>query len=86
MQPADDKLRKRKKYLGEKKIDTFRSPTRELVLNACFFFANKTRKAAGQLEQEHIFLLKSRALHQKGKFGKACRFFQSVCAKQFFHY
>ena len=48
MQAADDKLRKRKKYFGEKKkIDTFRSPTRELILDACHF-VDKTRKAAGQ--------------------------------------
>ena len=46
MQPADDKLRKRKKYLGEKKIDTFRSLTRELILDASYF-VDKTRQAAG---------------------------------------
>ena len=65
MQPADDKLRKRKKNIsigGEKKIDTFRSPTKELVLDASYF-VDKTRKAAGQLEQEHIFLFESAALN-----------------------
>ena len=38
---------KGKTIWGRKKIDTFRSPTRELVLDACYF-VDKTRKAAGQ--------------------------------------
>ena len=38
---------KEKIFGGEKKIDTFRSPTRELILDACHF-VDKTRKAAGQ--------------------------------------
>ena len=39
---------KGKNIWGRKKIDTFRSPTRELILDACHF-VDKTRKAAGQL-------------------------------------
>ena len=35
------------KKLGEKKIDIFQSPTKELILDACYF-VDKTRKAAGQ--------------------------------------
>ena len=38
---------KGKNIWEEKKFDTFRSPTRELVLDACYF-VDKTRKAAGQ--------------------------------------
>ena len=38
---------KGKNIWGRKKIDTFRSPTRELILDACYF-VDKTRKAAGQ--------------------------------------
>ena len=76
MQPADDKLRKRKKYLGEKKkIDTFRSPTRELILDACHL-VDKTRKAAGQLNN-HTFPFSSR-LH-------LIFFHRSICSVKFVH-
>ena len=37
---------KEKIFGGEKKIDTFRSLTRELILDACYF-VDKTRQAAG---------------------------------------
>ena len=49
---------KGKIFGGEKKIDTFRSPTRELILDACHF-VDKTRKAAGQLNN-HTFPFSSR--------------------------
>ena len=49
---------KEKIFGGEKKIDTFRSPTRELILDACHL-VDKTRKAAGQLNN-HTFPFSSR--------------------------
>ena len=53
----------KEKYLGEKKkIDTFRSPTRELILDACHF-VDKTRKAAGQWNNRTFSLFESAALN-----------------------
>ena len=90
MQPADDKLWKSKKIFGRKKFDTFRSPTRELVLEACYF-VNKTRKAAGQLEQELIFLFESAALichvaksSLMSTFENAWTLFERIWAQPFF--
>ena len=66
---------KGKIFGGEKKIDTFRSPTRELILDACHL-VDKTRKAAGQLNN-HTFPFSSR-LH-------LIFFYRSICSVKFVH-
>ena len=53
---------KGKNIWGRKKIDTFQSPTRELILDA-WYFVDKTRKAAEQWNKSHIFLFESAALN-----------------------
>ena len=89
---------KEKIFGGEKKIDTFRSPTRELILDACYF-VDKTRKAAGQWNNR-TFSFSSRLHsiffivpfffvtlnHQNclmSAFENAWKSFERICAKRF---
>ena len=87
----------KEKIFGEKKIDTFRSPTKELILDACYF-VDKTRKAAGQWNNRtfsfssrlhsiflsfHFFVTLNHQNCLMSAFENAWKSFERICAKRF---